>query len=198
MDIQPLNPAATPANPAATEQPDNTPGVTFNPDADQQALQNKAILESSLQVSLQSGNQSLTLLYRTAVEELNKVLETDLGANAIQNAYDSGLDVTPEATADRIVTQTTAFFSAFQAQNPDLSLEDQVTRFTEVIGSGIDQGFSEAREILDGLNVLEGDIAANIDTTYELVQEKLNAFTEQMLGTNSDTAEDMIAPDQNA
>ena len=197
MDIQPLNPAAQ-TNKAETDQVTNKQATVPELQTDPKAEQNRAILESSLQVSLQSGNQSLALLYRTAVEELNKVLETDLGANAIQNAYDSGLDVSPEATAERIVSQTTAFFSAYQEQNPGLSLEEQVTRFTDIIGGGIDQGFTEAREILDGLNVLEGDIAANIDTTYDLVQEKLTAFADRILGNDNVTAEDTIAPDQNA
>lgn len=197
MDIQPLNPAAQ-TNKAETDQVTNKQATVPELQTDPKAEQNRAILESSLQVSLQSGNQSLALLYRTAVEELNKVLETDLGANAIQNAYDSGLDVSPEATAERIVSQTTAFFSAYQEQNPGLSLEEQVTRFTDIIGGGIDQGFSEAREILDGLNVLEGDIAANIDTTYDLVQEKLTAFADRILGNDNVTAEDTVAPDQNA
>lgn len=197
MDIQPLNPAAQ-TNKAETDQVTNKQTTVPELQTDPKAEQNRAILESSLQVSLQSGNQSLALLYRTAVEELNKVLETDLGANAIQNAYDSGLDVSPEATAERIVSQTTAFFSAYQEQNPGLSLEEQVTRFTDIIGGGIDQGFSEAREILDGLNVLEGDIAANIDTTYDLVQEKLTAFADRILGNDNVTAEDTVAPDQNA
>jgi hypothetical protein len=35
---------------------------------------------------------------------------------------------------------------------------------------------TEAREILGGLNVLDGDIASNIDKTYDLVQKKLNDF----------------------
>ncbi|MCV6612232.1 MAG: DUF5610 domain-containing protein [Amphritea sp.] len=197
MDIQPLNPAAQTSK-AETDQVTNKQATVPELQTDPKAEQNRAILESSLQVSLQSGNQSLALLYRTAVEELNKVLETDLGANAIQNAYDSGLDVSPEATAERIVSQTTAFFSAYQEQNPGLSLEEQVTRFTDIIGGGIDQGFSEAREILDGLNVLEGDIAANIDTSYDLVQEKLTAFADRILGNDNVTAEDTVAPDQNA
>ncbi|MBT5370276.1 MAG: DUF5610 domain-containing protein, partial [Gammaproteobacteria bacterium] len=53
-----------------------------------------------------------------------------------------------------------------------------------IIGGGIDQGFAEAREILDGLSVLEGDIATNIDATYDLVQEGLQAFIESYRENN--------------
>ncbi|MBT3719368.1 MAG: DUF5610 domain-containing protein, partial [Gammaproteobacteria bacterium] len=53
-----------------------------------------------------------------------------------------------------------------------------------IIGGGIDQGFAEAREILDGLSVLEGDIATNIDATYDLVQEGLQAFIDSYRENN--------------
>lgn len=143
--------------------------------------QNQSILQASLKVSISTGNDSLTLLYRSAVNELNQVLEADLGSNAIDEAYNAGLDVSPEATADRIVSLSTAFFSSYQEQHPEMYLETQLSSFVELINSGINQGFSEARDILDGLQVLEGDIAANIDTTYELVQNKLAAFLDTLL-----------------
>ena len=45
-----------------------------------------------------------------------------------------------------------------------------------MIRGGIEQGFSEARDVLDSLSVFEGDIATNIDSTYDLVLEGLSAF----------------------
>lgn len=146
---------------------------------------NQSILQASLNVSISSGNDSLALLYRSAIDKLNEVLETDLGENAINKAYDSGLDVSPEATAERIASQTTAFFGAYRQQNPELSEAEAASKFSEIIRGGIKQGFDEAREILDGLKVLEGDIAANIDTTYDLVQEKLDVFFENLTGPDT-------------
>ncbi|WP_261841289.1 DUF5610 domain-containing protein [Aliamphritea ceti] len=137
---------------------------------------NQSILKASLEVSIKSGNDSMTLLYRSAIDKLNEVLETDLGESSINKAYDSGLDVSPEATAERIATQTTGFFASYRQQNPELSESEAAEKFSEIIRGGIKQGFDEAREILDGLKVLEGDIATNIDTTYGLVQEKLDSF----------------------
>lgn len=139
---------------------------------------NAAILQTNADVSLSTGNESLSLLYKTAIEGINDALKETLGENAIQEAYDAGIDVSPEATAERIVSQSTAFFDAYQEQNPELSLEEALVQFTEVISGGIDQGFAEAREILDGLQVLEGNIASNIDKTYDLVQSGLAAFVE--------------------
>lgn len=158
------------------------PGLAKKVDAgeldDPKASLNQAIIESQLSVSVGAKDQPMALLFKTVLEALKEHVEPILGANAIEQAYDSGLDVSPEATAERIVSQSTAFFSAFQSQerHQGLSLQEQLDKFLDVIGGGIDQGFAEAREILDGLGVLEGDIASNIDKTYELVQQGLEAF----------------------
>ncbi|MEH6471476.1 MAG: DUF5610 domain-containing protein [Halopseudomonas sp.] len=146
---------------------------------------NAAIMQANQQVSLQAGNEPLALLYTAAIDAINEKLAPSLGENALQRGLDEGLDVSPEATAERIVSLTTGLFSRYQDSNPELDFSAQVERFVEVISGGIEQGFNEARDILDGLNVLEGDIAANIDTTYELVQQGLQAFVDQMLGLDS-------------
>ncbi|MEW8013388.1 MAG: DUF5610 domain-containing protein [Candidatus Sedimenticola endophacoides] len=113
---------------------------------------------------------------RTAVEQLNEVL----GPNAIQDAYDSGLDVSPEATANRIVSMSTSFFASYQERNPEMSAEEAASSFVEIIHGAVEQGFAEAREILTGLSALSEEIAndidIDIDTTYDLVQEGLDAF----------------------
>ena len=52
----------------------------------------------------------------------------------------------------------------------------------------------ECLDDLRVLGVLGGDIASNIDKTYELVQEKLEAFRQQMSGESS--SEEPIQPDK--
>ncbi len=145
--------------------------------ASKQAL-NKSILEATMSVSLSAGDKSLSLLLKSAIEHINQALEPDLGPNAIQNAAASGVDMSPQATADRIVSLSTAFFAKYQEKHPEKDLETALKDFTKVIGDGIDQGFAEARNILQGLNVLQGDIASNIDKTYELVQSGLKSFVD--------------------
>lgn len=152
-----------------------------------------SIVESTINIGVSSEDGSIALVLKTALEGINEALEPTLGANAIQAAVDSGLDVSPEATAERIVSLSTNFFQAFQDQHTGRSFDENLSSFIDVISGGIDQGFAEAREILSGLNVLEGDIASNIDTTYTLVQEKLAAFeasfssTETSSESNSET-----------
>ena len=137
---------------------------------------NTSILASTIDLGIKSEGGSIALLLKAALENINEALEPTIGPDAIQNTADSGLDVSPEATAERIVSLSTNFFDAFQAQHTNRSLEENLSRFIEVISKGIDQGFSEARDILSSLQVLEGDIASNIDATYALVQDKLAAF----------------------
>ncbi|MDP2903100.1 MAG: DUF5610 domain-containing protein [Methylovulum sp.] len=139
---------------------------------------NKNILETSLDVNLSVGNKPMALLLKTALEGINQALQGEFGDNAIQKSYGSGVDVSSQATADRIVSMSTAFFDKYQTNHPELSTEDAVNSFVKLIGKGIDKGFGEARDILQGLNVLNGSIASNIDSTYELVQKGLKAFVE--------------------
>ena len=148
----------------------------ISPDASLDA----AIVDTNLSLSAGDANNSLTLVLKTAIEGINTELEPTLGPGAIQAAVDNGLDVSPEATAERIVSLSTAFLPAYLDANSELDSETAVNQFIDVISGGIDQGFAEAREILDGLKVLNGGIASNIDATYELVQDKLANFVENV------------------
>lgn len=140
---------------------------------------NMSIIQVSAEVSLSAGNHSMNLLFRSAIEQLNVVLAPEFGDNAIQAASASaGMDFSPQPTADRIVSMSTAFFGRYAENHPEKDLETALNDFIKLIGGGIDKGFAEARHILDGLKVLEGDIASNIDKTYELVQAGLKAFVE--------------------
>ena len=147
----------------------------------------KMILESQLKVSSQDGPTVMSLLLRTAIEEINKQIpssnedNTDESTRTIQKAYESNLDFSPKATADRIINGATSFFNAYKEQNTDLSEEEALTQFMGVIRSGIDTGFGQARDVLESLSVLKGDIANDIDSTYDTVQTGLAEFNEKIL-----------------
>lgn len=130
-------------------------------------------------VQLNSGNEPLSLLYRTATAKLNELLEPELGPDALQQAVTNQIDFSPEAVAERIVSFATAFFPNFQDNHPDSAQEEQLGGFLDLIRDAIDQGFKEARDILEGLQVLQGDIKDNVDRTYELIQQGLNSFEQR-------------------
>ncbi len=138
--------------------------------------QNLNILEANRQASLSIPGQPLSLLYQTAIEAINAELAPTMGDNAIERAQQEELDISPEATADRIISLSMRSFGKFQAHHPEMSESDQADRFFELISSGIEQGFNAAKDILKELSVLEGSIAENIAKTYELVQQGLQQY----------------------
>ena len=144
--------------------------------AQQQKASLKVSILKSTQASIGAKDQSLSLLLNTAIDKINEFLAPELGDDAIQKAADSGLDVSPEATAERIASLSTALFSAYKELKPEEAETQVLENFMSTIGSGIEKGFKEARGILEALNVLEGKIASDIDDTYKLVQDKLSAF----------------------
>ncbi|MBL3600870.1 MAG: DUF5610 domain-containing protein [gamma proteobacterium endosymbiont of Lamellibrachia anaximandri] len=141
---------------------------------------NAQIVSASAEFQSGAAGQPQALLFRSAIEKLNELLLPELGGNAVQQAADSGIDFSPEATAERIVGFATGFFPAFLDTHSNEDPQAALDEFMQIIRDAIEQGFSEAREILDGLSVLEGDIAANIDTTFELVLEGLERFEIEM------------------
>lgn len=164
------------SNTKATEQ------LTGKERADQaRQAQNTAILRANEQVSLRSNNDSLSLLYKTALEGINAELEPVMGENAAQKIYDSGIDTSPEATAERIVAFATGFYSRYKELNPDKSEEETLDSFLKVIGGGIEKGFTDAKDILKGLKVYEGEVESGVNKTYDLVMQGLSSFKEKML-----------------
>ncbi len=157
----------------------------------QQSL-NVAILES--EVSVRAADDPLALVYKAAIASINEELAPALGPNALQSVADEGLDTSPEATADRIVQGSTLLFARYQAANPDLKGQALVDQFISVIRGGIEQGFGEARDILEGLQVLDEEIAADIDRTFALVEEGLETFRQQQLDALDTPTQDNSDP----
>lgn len=147
-----------------------------------------------MDVSIRSGDSSLTLLYRTAIDRINEYLEPELGPNAIGSA--NMPDNTPEGTAGRILSLSTAFYDAYAAQsrNKDKDAETLARDFVALIRKGFEQGFGEARDILSGLGVLGGEspIGQGINKTYALVMQGFDDFLASKLGTG--TKADTPAP----
>jgi hypothetical protein len=144
-------------------------------------MMNSSILAAQEKVSIDSGNKSMTLLYKAAIEAINKELSPSSGDNVIQKNADSNVDYSPEATAERIVSFATQFFPLHQERNKGMDLDEQLESFMGIIGGAIDQGFNEAKDILKGLQVLKGDIETGVNSTYDLVQKGLQDFRAKII-----------------
>lgn len=149
--------------------------------AEQRQAQNIAILRANEQVSLRSNNDSLALLYKAAIEGINAELEPVMGENAAQKIYDEGIDTSPQATADRIVAFSTAFYSRYKELNPAETEQQTLDNFMALITPGVEKGFADAKDILTNLKVYEGELESAVDSTFELVKKGLAAFREKML-----------------
>jgi hypothetical protein len=172
------------ANSAST-QTDNSSKIsgTAAVAASQQQL-NVAIVQSALTVSLSSKSDPLTVVYKSAIANLNEQLKPTLGDNAIQNA--ASQDNSPAGTAGRIVSLSTGLFELYKQSFPGEDPNTVLDRFMKVIQGGIDTGFKEARGVLSGLGVLDAKAGApsadgttigdNIDKTYQLVTQGLADF----------------------
>lgn len=77
-------------------------------------------------------------------------------------------DFSPEKVAERVLGFIDSVVN--QAAGDDTRRSTLLRQARD----GVEQGFQEARDILDGLGVLQGDIADNVDKTYALIQDGLD------------------------
>lgn len=143
---------------------------------------NVSILQASLSVSLNSQNDPLSLVYKSAIANISETLgiSDSSGTGTTPATTPATQDNSPEATAGRIVSFITNMFQLFKQNNADKSDSNNIDDYMNQIFKGVDQGFSEARGILESLGALNGDIAGNIDKTYSLVQKSLKDFIDQV------------------
>lgn len=184
-----------PANQQASSADDAAKTAAYSRE-DQRAQLSGQIMQASLDVSIRSGNNSMALLYRTAIEGINAQLEPTLGPNAIQNAM--AQDNSPEATAERILSMSTGFYAAYAAQRPNEDPEEVLRDFVDIVRGGFEKGYNEAVDILTGLGVMgEGSfVAEEIGKTFALVHQGyddfLNAKLQQMREAQGKPADQAI------
>jgi hypothetical protein len=145
---------------------------------------NVQILEASAQVSLTAGDNSQSLVFRAAIDRINELLSPEFGPDALQTPT-ANQDNSPQATAERILSMSTGFYESYAQQHEGEAPEDIANNFVSLIRGGFEQGFNEASNILEGLRVLNGDVASGISQTYELVQKGYDDFLAAKLATFS-------------
>ncbi|MCZ4323489.1 DUF5610 domain-containing protein [Pseudomonas anguilliseptica] len=77
-------------------------------------------------------------------------------------------DYTPEKVAGRILGFIEQRLQSEQAAGAD---PNKLKGLLEQARSGVEKGFAEARKILDGMGVLQGKVASDIDDTYQKIQD---------------------------
>jgi hypothetical protein len=141
---------------------------------------NAAILQGAIDQADKSSSsvkdQPLALVLKTALQGINDALKEIEPNQSLQQSYDSEVDFSPQATADRIVAFSTNFFSSYQEQHPELSEQEARDTFSDLMLAGVKEGIGEAKDILKALSVLDGDIESDIDKTMAFVLEGFDKF----------------------
>ena len=82
-------------------------------------------------------------------------------------------DYTPEKVAGRILGFIEQRLQSEQAAGADTG---KLQKLLDQARSGVEKGFAEARQILDGMGVLQGKVASDIDDTYQKIQDGFSAL----------------------
>lgn len=121
-----------------------------------------------------SNREALQVVTERSLERLRAVVadaRTELGL-----PQEATLDTTPDATADRILGFALNYFGKFAENNGLEDNEEGRRQFADFIGGAINQGISEARDILGALQALSPDVTSNIDKTASLIGQGLENF----------------------
>jgi hypothetical protein len=170
------------------------------------------LLVESLSVSISSGKQSQSLLFKASITNINQVLNADFangnnqsgsqGSASLQISSTqlsisiqqqdssgdgnsaSGEDTSPDATSKRILDGALGLFGLYQQQHPDQNTSDQAQSFIKLVRQGFEQGYQEATDILKNLNVFNGDVASGVQKTHDLVEKGFDDFLKQYQGNS--------------
>lgn len=85
-------------------------------------------------------------------------------------------DYTPEKVAGRILGFIEQRLQSEQAAGADTG---KLQKLLEQARGGVEKGFAEARAILDGMGVLQGKVASDIDDTYQKIQDGFSDLTQR-------------------
>lgn len=94
-------------------------------------------------------------------------------------------DFAPAKVAERILGFIGGRLESQKASGADTT---ELQKMYDQAVKGVEQGFAEARKILDGMGVLAGNIAADIDKTYNLIQTGLADMAERLFPKSTDIA----------
>ncbi len=134
---------------------------------------NIAYSQHSLTGSLESSSHSKTPEAASEDTLINRLASNIPGMNASDLKSLNEDDFSPEKVANRIgdfVAQ------GLEAARRNGRSEADIQSMYDAAVKGVEKGFAEAREILDGLGVLSGSIASNIDLTEDKTMDALSAI----------------------
>lgn len=87
------------------------------------------------------------------------------------------LDLSPEAVAGRIMSFVGSLFSGYQDQHSDMEHDAMVDQFVEEVRKGFEQGFKDAKSIIEALGRMNDEVESAINETRDIFYKMLEEFT---------------------
>lgn len=112
-------------------------------------------------------------------------LKEQLAAAGVDFDAAAGLDWSPDATAQRIFGFATGLMGIFRDQNPELSETELIDKFESTVRGAVDDGYSQAIGILQGLSVGD-DVLTTAQTTIDKVHSLFDDFFAGLRGEQSE------------
>lgn len=95
-------------------------------------------------------------------------------------------EFSPAKVAERILGFVGGNMARAAAEGAD---SEQLQKHMQEFRKGVEKGFADARKILDGMGVLNGQVAANIDDTYKRIQDGLDGLDQRYAPAASSTSD---------
>jgi len=131
------------------------------------------------------------LILKSAMDKINEVFKPYLGDGAIQRAAASGQDMSPQGVADSILSFATQLIGRAEAAQGDRPKAEQSSReqMFSSVKTGVEQGFMQARDILESMQALKGDTKETVNNTHTLLQDGLSKLALQLGVQNGEPAQ---------
>ncbi|NIA14800.1 MAG: hypothetical protein GWP08_12050 [Nitrospiraceae bacterium] len=119
-------------------------------------------------------DQATNAVLMRAMDKLRAVVSD--ARSALGMPEDAIIDTSAEATANRIADFALSAFDKWSKNHSEAGGEEARQQFADFIGGAIAQGISEARDILSALDSLSPEVDSNIDSTWQIIQQRLQDF----------------------
>ena len=137
-------------------------------------------------------------LLRLNAETLEASLATEHGQaldalfqeHGVDLRHAAGLDLSPEATSERIFGFASGMYAIWREQHPELSEAEALDEYESVIRGATEQGFEEAMGILEGMGLAD-QARDTAEETMSLLREKLDHFFDARRAGTASTAPDV-------
>ncbi len=134
----------------------------------------------SVSIGILTPEKTQALLNREIASKLEKYFKDEEGIDLKTLNAD---DFTPEKVSERILGFVSGRILSEEDNDKQKELMSQARK-------GIEQGFAEARDVLESLSVLNGKVKEDVDATYDLIQRGLDSLEQGVNGVTDDADND--------